>query len=601
MFPIPLPVDVTNFPATQPVSAASLPLPAGASTAALQLPNNHDVTVSNFPATQPVSAAALPLPAGAATSAQQLPNNHDVTVSNFPAIYTVAGNHNNGSVETLSLDGLGHLEVAVHNPIGAFGDIKVTTDNPLIQIDAIYGINTKQVVASTVAPGTATASGGSFICSTGGLGFGALQSRVRARYRAGQGIVARFTARFPAPLPSSILVAGIGHAEDGFYVGYNGSSLGILHSRGGLRTLQEITITAGATVAGNITLNGQAYAVTNSASILRTAYELQQGMLAVPLTNYGFPSLITSGGTTRLQFVSNSAVNLAAITFAAGATNATATVAITRAGAAAVDTWVPQASWNGDRLDGTGTSGVLIDPTKFQVWQIDIQYLGAGGVTFSCEVDVPGNNKTFEVVHEFRFPNTLTSSSLRIPSFPITFAAYSTGAVAATSVESCSAAVFLQGPHIETGNRGCEWGSKAGYAATTYIPFFTLQNPKVFAGQVNQCEIVLESCYFAVDHNNPVIFVILYNATLSGNVSFVPYDLSTMLAYIDTAATGASVAARNQVVFAGMTGPGGQGYANFTNGNGITMQPGETLTFASYSLSGAVAFGAMSVVWREDV
>ncbi len=47
---------------------------------------------------------------------------------------------------------------------------------------------------------------------------------------------------------------------------------------------------------------------------------------------------------------------------------------------APIDTTITQANWNGDKLDGTGPSGRIIDVTKTQILAIDFEWLGVGDV-----------------------------------------------------------------------------------------------------------------------------------------------------------------------------------------------------------------------------
>lgn len=47
-----------------------------------------------------------------------------------------------------------------------------------------------------------------------------------------------------------------------------------------------------------------------------------------------------------------------------------------------VDTKIPQADWNIDKLNGAGTSGMTLDVTKINIWWIDYQWLGSGRVRF---------------------------------------------------------------------------------------------------------------------------------------------------------------------------------------------------------------------------
>ena len=47
-------------------------------------------------------------------------------------------------------------------------------------------------------------------------------------------------------------------------------------------------------------------------------------------------------------------------------------------GSPATETRVPQSTWNGDKLDGTGASGFTLDMTKAQILWMDFEWLGVG-------------------------------------------------------------------------------------------------------------------------------------------------------------------------------------------------------------------------------
>lgn len=69
---------------------------------------------------------------------------------------------------------------------------------------------------------------------------------------------------------------------------------------------------------------------------------------------------------------------------------------------------IPQSNWNGDRLDGTGLSGITLNPALTQIWWTDIEWLGVGSVrvgfviggqyivchTFN-HANIPGNTTTY--------------------------------------------------------------------------------------------------------------------------------------------------------------------------------------------------------------
>src|SRR6056297_354145 len=68
-----------------------------------------------------------------------------------------------------------------------------------------------------------------------------------------------------------------------------------------------------------------------------------------------------------------------------------------------VDTAVAQASWNGDKLDGTGASGYTLDPTKSNILFMDLEWLGVGAVRVGFVID-----GKFIVAHTFFNANSLS-------------------------------------------------------------------------------------------------------------------------------------------------------------------------------------------------
>jgi hypothetical protein len=59
----------------------------------------------------------------------------------------------------------------------------------------------------------------------------------------------------------------------------------------------------------------------------------------------------------------------------------------TKVSGVAVDTLVPQASWNKDKLNGTGVSGKTLDFTKTQLFFIDFGWLGVGRIRYGFFID----------------------------------------------------------------------------------------------------------------------------------------------------------------------------------------------------------------------
>lgn len=526
----------------------------------------------------------------------------------------VSFTQDDGTEVRAAATGEGHLEVAIHAPRLPFGSVHAEEMSPEFQVDSVYGLNMSEILSTTgnsaspagATSATNTGTNNLFKCSTGttAYSFGTIQSRKRLRYRAGQGVVGRFTALWSAPAASSIVVAGMGTAESGYYFGYNGTSFGILHSTGGVREVQTLTVTTASTATNNynVQLDGTTYNITatNNGSTTATAYEISQGTYA------GWKA--HARGATVI-FLADSVGNKGGA-FSLGqsgaGTPAAGSFAETLAGVAATDTWVAQADWNGDKLDGTGPSGVTMDKTKGNVFQIDIQYLGFGGAVFKVEVNpTNGNNPDFVVVHTLRHANARTAVSTSQPSFPFTMAAYSAGSTTDVSVSVGSFAGFIEGKKKVIGPRSTFFRETNGYVgstAATYYPLFTIRNDYTHSHsgvteRANQSVVYPISISCSHDDATPLTFYLIRNATLSGVPSFTSFSTSSCI-YYDTAATSCSFSDNGQVIYAYTLGQSGGGAFSFSDE--ITIQPGETMTLAARAVTGTATYVLASLNTRED-
>ena len=80
----------------------------------------------------------------------------------------------------------------------------------------------------------------------------------------------------------------------------------------------------------------------------------------------------------------------------------------------AVDVPVLQANWNGDKLDGTGDSGLTLDLTKAQILWSDFEWLGVGSVRCGFVI-----NGQFIICHTFENANNLDSVYMTTAILPI--------------------------------------------------------------------------------------------------------------------------------------------------------------------------------------
>jgi hypothetical protein len=97
---------------------------------------------------------------------------------------------------------------------------------------------------------------------------------------------------------------------------------------------------------------------------------------------------------------------------------------------------VTQSSWNLDKLDGTGASGITLDISKVQILVIDIQALYAGRVRIGFDL-----NGTIIYAHEFLHANNIAPPYLQSANLPVRCGMTCTATVSTTMYFLCSAVI----------------------------------------------------------------------------------------------------------------------------------------------------------------
>ncbi len=114
------------------------------------------------------------------------------------------------------------------------------------------------------------------------------------------------------------------------------------------------------------------------------------------------------------------------------------------------ETRVPQASWNIDKLDGTGQSGITLDISKAQILWFDIEWLGLGTVRAGFVI-----NGAFVHCHSFHHANLVTSTYITTASLPLRYEITNVGTTASSSTlkQVCST-VLSEGGYELRGDQG---------------------------------------------------------------------------------------------------------------------------------------------------
>jgi len=404
------------------------------------------------------------------------------------------GETDGGVFKLVGVSPQGNLEVSIKDHTSVFGEVITANLTPIIQADFVYGINANLFKSTLTGSGTATSTNQMGLASTSAtINSSSLVETVRrAKYRAGEGLLARFTAQFTAGAANSTQLVGMRNAAiDGWFIGYNGTSFGIMYRR-------------------------------NS-----------------------------------------------------------------------VDTWIAQASFNKDKLDGTGSSGITLDPTKINIFQLSIGYLGVRGCAFSIMHPTTG---AWTLFHEYILTGT-TSDQTQSVNPTMTFGIQATNTSNNTNivVKNGSVGVFIVGSRERIGSTYGVNNNKS--VATTETNIVTIRNNTTINGVTNQSQIRIRSLSVATAANVPVVFKLIKNTTLGGVPAYTDVDATNSCAARDIAGT--TVTGGN-IQFNTTLGANGNVFVDLTEFD-IFLSPSETLTCTAASISGGAANHVVAINWNEDI
>lgn len=121
----------------------------------------------------------------------------------------------------------------------------------------------------------------------------------------------------------------------------------------------------------------------------------------------------------------------------------------------AVDNAVAQSAWNVDPMDGTGPSGITLDPSTTQIFFLDIEWLGVGRVRCGWVVD-----GQFYVCHQFLNTNSLTEVYMSTANLPLRYQIENDGTGGTAYVDHICSTVISEGGVQDLGV--LRWVSTAG-------------------------------------------------------------------------------------------------------------------------------------------
>lgn len=189
------------------------------------------------------------------------------------------------------------------------------------------------------------------------------------------------------------------------------------------------------------------------------------------------------------------------------------------------DLWIPQNSWNRDKLDGNGPSGMILDPTKGNVYKIQYKWLGFGNIKFYIENT---ENGSFALVHAIEYSNFQTIASLQNSSLQLWAEAKNNLNNSNIKLQTSCMAAFTEGDlNCDIPLRHSIKTPQISLNATNLSNIITIHNKTTYHSQDNQIMITPDEISMMHVSGNDVIFTLFLNATFVGTPSYIDKDVNT--------------------------------------------------------------------------
>jgi len=199
---------------------------------------------------------------------------------------------------------------------------------------------------------------------------------------------------------------------------------------------------------------------------------------------------------------------------------------------------VEQSAWNGDKLDGTGASGLTLDLTKPQILWFDFEWLGVGNVR--CGFIINGQ---YIVCHTYQTANvTGTSVYMTTAILPVRYEITNTAATASASyLKQICSTVLSEGGYEQTSIEHVATMTSATtgtYLTTTYKPLVSIRLASTALGAV----VIPYNVNFLPTTSDNYQIALFKNGTLtSASYSAVASDANVEFDIAATAITGGTL------------------------------------------------------------
>ncbi len=239
---------------------------------------------------------------------------------------------------------------------------------------------------------------------------------------------------------------------------------------------------------------------------------------------------------------------------------------------------VNQADWNGDKLDGTGPSGITLDPSKTQIFWCDFEWLGVGSVRTGFVI-----NGQYIICHTFNNANEIGSVYMTTAILPIRYEIRNLSNLVTASMKQICSTVMSEGGYEQySPSHLARRTTKLANIQLTFKPIVSIRlastalGAVVVPGRMQVLPITSQSYEVAL----------FFNSTLTG-ASWAAVDTDPNVEF-DTSATAMTGGTLVQTDYVTASGSGGVQPLVDPSGYNWALQLGSSLAGASDVLTLAI-------------
>ncbi len=265
-----------------------------------------------------------------------------------------------------------------------------------------------------------------------------------------------------------------------------------------------------------------------------------------------------------------------------------------------VDTWIPQASWNGDdKFDGTGPTGVTLTPQLGCPMAIQMQWLGFGAVRWFIED--PGSGEMV-LCHVLKFANSSVTPSIRQPDLPVRFEVVNVGNASNLTAKVSSMGGYHEGDSSVPGAdvRFAFTNAKTGLGPGG-TELWALRNKatNIYGGtNINTINVHIDKISLRNSSAGDAYVQLFLNPTLAAT-AFADRRTATSVCETDTAGTWATTFPNSGELVANFCLAGGVTTDVLLKDLDIRLAPGDTIVAVAFAESTNVAIRC-GMSWHEE-